>query len=260
MKEIENWYDNQYDEWSRLDRHKVEFEITKKFLDNYIPSESLEIFDIGGGPGRYSFYLASKGHRVTLLDLSKHHIDFAKEKSKELGIELVDYIKGNALELGGYDKKYDVILLMGPLYHLVKEEDRKLALKGALSLLKEGGIIVASFISKYAPILDNLKNPKLGGVEPSDLLSYLDDGENDESKGFTTAYFTGIEEAEKLMSDCGLKQLVFAGVENILLAKEEEILSLCEVDINKWIEIGYTLSEDRNLLGTSEHFLYIGRK
>ena len=260
MKEVENWYDNDYDEWSRLERHRIEFEITKRYLDNYITGEALEIFDIGGGPGRYAFYLAGKGHKVTLLDLSQHNIEVAKEKSKKLGIHLDGYIKGNALELGSYKKKYDVVLLMGPLYHLINEADRRKALEEALKLLKADGIIIAAFISKYAPIQDALSYLRLNEGETEKILGYLEDGKNNGDSGFTTAYFTGIEEVQKLMYDFGLEQLVFAGVENILGSKEKEILSLPEEDIKRWLELGYALSQDTNLMGTSQHFLYIGRK
>lgn len=43
MNKIEAWYDNEYEEWTRLDRHKIEFEITKRYLDEYIVGEGLEI-------------------------------------------------------------------------------------------------------------------------------------------------------------------------------------------------------------------------
>jgi len=262
VNEIENWYDNQYDEWARLDRHRIEFDITKKYLDEYIKGENLSIFDIGGGPGRYAYYLAEKGHRVTLLDLSQHNIDVAKEKANKFGVELEAYIKGNALELDNYKGKYDVILLMGPLYHLISESDRKKAIQGALNLLKDGGIIIASFISKYAPIQDCLAWLRFEGQDDdvSTLLNYLNDGENKDDRGFTAAYFSGIEEAKNLMKSFGLEQLAFAGVENILGSKENEILMLPESEILKWLEIGYALSQDENIIGTSQHFLYIGRK
>lgn len=259
MNKIEQWYDEEYDEWERLDRHKIEFDITKRYLDEFICGENLEVFDIGGGPGRYSIYLAEKGHRVSLLDLSKRNIEVAKEKSRERDISLEEYIHGNALELEKYDKEYDVILLMGPLYHLVEENDRKAAIEGALRLLKPNGIIVASFISNYAPIQDYLK--ELYQIESTDeILRYLEDGTNEEEKGFTTAYFTSHEEARELMNSFGLKEIIFAGVENILNSKEKEINMLEESEYNKWLDICYKLSQDRNLIGTSEHFLYIGRK
>ena len=256
MNQIEQYYD-QADEWSRLDRHKIEFDITKRYLNEYITGEKLKIFDIGGGPGRYAIYLAAKGHRVSLLDLSGHNIEVAREKSKEKGITLDAFIHGNALELGRYAQEYDVILLMGPLYHLVRADDRKAAVEGALRLLKPNGILVASFISNYAPLQDYLRKP-LPFSSPEELLCYLEDGENRE--GFTSAYFTSAAEARKLMLDAGLTELVFAGVENVLNSKESDINLLEESEYKKWLEIAYRLSRDPNVLGTSEHFLYIGRK
>lgn len=259
MNKIEHWYNEEYDEWERLEGHKIEFDITKRYLDKYICGENLKIFDIGGGPGRYSIYLAEKGHKVSLLDLSKRNIEVAKEKSRERNVLLEDYIHGNALELEGYEQKYDVVLLMGPLYHLVNEADRKIAIKNALELLKPNGIIVASFISNYAPIQDYLK--KLYPIESVDeVIGYLEDGVSEGNKGFTTAYFTDYKEAKDLMNSFGLTEIIFAGVENILGSKEEEINMLEDDEYKKWLDIGYKLSKDENLIGTSEHFLYIGQK
>lgn len=31
MNKIEQWYDEKYDEWDRLERHKIEFDITKRY-------------------------------------------------------------------------------------------------------------------------------------------------------------------------------------------------------------------------------------
>lgn len=65
---VELFYDaNTEYEWQRLERHRIEFETTKRYLDKYV-SESSRILDVGGGPGRYSIYLASQGHNVTLFD------------------------------------------------------------------------------------------------------------------------------------------------------------------------------------------------
>ncbi|MCH1642151.1 class I SAM-dependent methyltransferase [Paenibacillus timonensis] len=259
MKEIQQWYDNQYDEWERLERHKIEFDITKRYLDEYVTGDHLQVFDIGGGPGRYTIYLAEKGHQVTLLDLSKRHIEVAREKADERGVSLAGTIHGNALDLSGIIQTFDVILLMGPLYHLVKEADRKTAVEEALRHLKPGGLLVASFISNYAPLQDYLAN--LQPVESIDqLLGYLTHVENKTSEGFTTAYFTDFKEARSLMASFGLAELAFAGVENILGSKENEINRLTDDEYRKWLEIGYRLSQDENLMGTSLHFLYIGRK
>ncbi|WP_316569365.1 class I SAM-dependent methyltransferase [Neobacillus sp. YIM B06451] len=259
MNEIEAWYDTAYDEWQRLERHRIEFDITKRYLDDFIKGSSLDIFDIGGGPGRYAMYLAEKGHNVTLLDLSSKNIEVAKRKSFEKNITLKDYIHGNALDLDEFQLPFDVILLMGPLYHLTKEADRKKAVEGALRLLKPNGIMIASFISSYAPIQDTLSH--LYPIESvQGLMDYLQNGENKDGKGFTTAYFAAPREAREFMNSHGLKELLFAGIENILGCKENEINSLDECEYRKWLDICYHLSRDENLLGTSQHLLYIGRK
>ena len=241
---------------------KIEFDITKKYLDEFIQGGQLEIFDIGGGPGRYSIYLAQKGHTVTLLDLSEKNIAVAKEKVAEAKVALYDIVQGDVLKLDTYEvEKYDVVLLMGPLYHLLDESDRKKAVEGAIKLLKPQGIIIVSFISKYALIQDILMN--LGKIPDGiveEALGCLEDGRLLQCKGFTTAYFTDIKEAKELMKECGSEQLVFAAVENILGSRELEINTLPEEDYQKLLKLGYALSQDENVIGCGQHFLYIGRK
>jgi len=259
MDKVQDWYDNCYDEWERLSRHRIEFDITKKYMDEYIEGKGLNIFDIGGGPGRYSFYLADKGHHVSLLDISSKNIKTAKEKSAEAGVKLAAYIHADAKDLSLYGKDFDVILLMGPLYHIVSEDERMNALKQAIIHLKPGGIIFASFISKYAPIQDYLKG--LHHIDDTEqIIRYLKDGANSPENGFTTAYFWSPCEARKFMAAAGLKELAFVGVENILCSKENEVNALEEEEYKKWLDICYKLGQDSNLFGSSEHFLYVGRK
>lgn len=276
MNEIEKFYDEEYDEWSRLDRHFVEFALTKRYMDVYLEQymektgkRTLKILDIGGGPGRYSLYLAQKGHRVTLLDLSAHNVEVAKEKAAEGNILLEGAVKGNALALEEFPSDYDIVLLMGPLYHLIEEKDRIAAVRQALDRLKAGGLLFASFISAFAPLQEcfaYLKEMDISSEENDyhNLLAYLKDGRNIEKEnsinGFTTAYFTGIGEAREMMAAFSLKELVFAGTESILACKEDEVRQLSEPNKEAWLETAYRLSQNEYLLGSSMHFLYIGEK
>lgn len=263
MNEIERFYDEEYEEWERLAYHLPEFEVTKRYMLQYIAGFQ-KVLDIGGGPGRYSIFLAQQGHEVTLVDLSGKHIRQAIERAAEAGVRLEGSIHGNALLLHEYlykEEQYDVVLLMGPLYHLLKEEDRIQSVKEAMRMLRPGGLLFASFISGYAPIQDF-------AVELSDfgdtdrLLAYLDDGRNHgkDAVEFTTAYFTGEEEARTLMKNAGLKELAFAGVENVLCGKEKMLHQLSGELREKWLDLAWRLSADQKLLGMSQHFLYIGKK
>ncbi len=257
MEKVESYYDNEFNEWERLDRHKVELDITKRFMDLHIQGECLKILDIGGGAGRYSFYLSKNGNQVSLLDISSKNIEKARQLSKDLG-DLQEYIKGNALALPFEDEVFDVVLLMGPMYHLINEEDRRVALNEALRVLKKRGIIFTSFISCYAPMIDHLKNMYKG--DKGSLLRYLDDGVNHGHDGFTEAYFISPQDARRFMAESSIEEIEFVCVENALAMREEGINALEGEEYKQWLDIAFKLSRDPNLFGCGEHFLHIGRK
>jgi 2-polyprenyl-3-methyl-5-hydroxy-6-metoxy-1,4-benzoquinol methylase len=84
LNETETFYDqNAQYEWDRLQRHRTEFAVTLRVLKDYLPPAPAKIADIGGGPGRYSIALAQRGYQVTLIDLSKGCLEFAKQKAHE---------------------------------------------------------------------------------------------------------------------------------------------------------------------------------
>ena len=141
MKEAESFYDqNAEQEWGRLDRHRTEFAVTLKALEEFLPLSPASVLDIGGGPGRYSIELAARGYNVTLLDVSRESLRLAKEKAAGVGVRLKETIHSNALDLEQCDpESFDAVLLMGPLYHLLLEEERVKAVGEAVSVLKPGG-------------------------------------------------------------------------------------------------------------------------
>ena len=49
-------------------------------------------------------------------------------------------------------------------------------------------------------------------------------------------------------------------MENILCGKEEQLHRLSEEQKERWLDLAWRLSRDQNLLGMSQHFLYIGEK
>ena len=53
-----------------MERHRTEFAVTLRALDEHLPPPPAHILDCGGGPGRYAIALAQRGYTVTLFDLS----------------------------------------------------------------------------------------------------------------------------------------------------------------------------------------------
>jgi len=263
MGNIEQYYSN-YDEWGRLLRHRIEFEMTKRMLDRFIP-EGASVLDVGGGPGRYSIYLAQKGHDVTLVDLCEKLVEQAAKNSKEAGVVLKGCIQGNVLELSKLlpGKEYDAVLCMGPMYHLLEENQRKEAINQCMGLLKKGGVLIVSFISAYAPIIDCLKAyPQDISRLKSRLLRYLEDGRHYSTvgEGFTDAYFFNPADIERFMSQFKLETLRIIAVEGLGALVEEKLMQLPEEDFQSWLDVFEAISSNPEVWGSCEHLLYIGRK
>src|SRR3989442_12630256 len=117
---IEQFYDlNAANEWGRLDRHRTEFAVTMRVLHDYIPTQPVDILDVGSGPGRYAIPLAKDGHRVTLVDLSKKSLDYAKEQALKAKVDMAGYVGGDAANVNRVQSStFSFVLFLGSLYHL----------------------------------------------------------------------------------------------------------------------------------------------
>jgi SAM-dependent methyltransferase len=244
-----------------MTRHPFEFEITMRFMNRYIKPGD-KVLDLGGGPGRYSFYLSEMGCDVTLLDLSEGNVAFAAEKAAE-GRLKIKTVCGDAREadklVGG---EFDVILLMGPMYHLLDEDDRVRAMDAAVSLLRPGGVIFVSFIALYAGIAYYL-NLSPGAVLDDRENEYLEccfDGRTYCGDAFTRACFINPGDVLPFMKKFPLEKLHLFGQEGVTSPGEKSILECPREVIEKWIDIAYSLCEREELLSYSAHLMYVGRK
>lgn len=154
----------------------IEFERTKEILQEKLPPVPATIYDIGGGYGEYSFWLASQGYEVSLYDISEKNIEMAQELSKEYPYKLKSVKVADARNIDMPDSSADAILLFGPLYHIVDFEERQLALKECHRLLKPNGLLFTAAISRYATTLWAVttygdKNNLLDEPEFRDMIS-----------------------------------------------------------------------------------------
>jgi S-adenosylmethionine-dependent methyltransferase len=263
MSTVETYYNqNAKQEWDRLERHKVEFQVTLRALGEYLPAAPAKLIDIGGGPGRYAITLARGGYRVTLVDLSSGNLSLAKQKAVEAGADLDAFIQANALDLAALPAAtFDSALLMGPLYHLHKLEERRTALQQARRLLRPGGLVFATFITRFAGFRDAAVHGYSYVLDdPAYSQKLLATGIHDNGIGFTDAYFVHPDEVVPLGESAGFTTLRLMGCEGILAGHEEYVNSLTGADHAFWMDINYRMALEPTLLGASDHLLYIGRK
>lgn len=188
----------------------LEFARTVELISRYLPPAPLDVLDVGGGPGTYALWLRDRGDRVRLVDPIALHVDQARARS--LCAQL-----GDARQLSQPDRSVDVVLLMGPLYHLLKASERSQALAEAHRVLRPDGLLIATAISRSAALQDLLV--RLDRLHEPDVMAIVEravrTGDFDGSPAglFTTAFFHSPRMLAHEVSVAGFEQVDILGIE-----------------------------------------------
>ncbi len=194
-------YYEQGGEATRLDG-SLELVRTKVLLERLLPAPPATVLDVGGAFGVYATWLVDRGYQVRLVDPVPLHVDTVAG----LG---VDAVLGDARDLAEPDESRDVVLLFGPLYHLLDRADRVRALAEARRVVRPGGLVLAVGISRWAPTYEGLLNrsidiPGFVGMLREAQATGARPGPFGPGDGFTTAYFHRPEDLAAEVTDAGL--------------------------------------------------------
>ena len=245
----------------------LELARTQALLERYLPPPPAFIADVGGGPGRYTVWLAERGYRVHLVDPVPLHIEQARVAARAgPGAALAGIALGDARAVPLPSASADAVLLLGPLYHLQERAERLRALAEARRVCRPGGVIIIAAISRFASTLDGLRggyleDPAFASVVAGDLSDGRHRNPTRNPAYFTTAYF---HRPEDLAAECSAADLAHEAT----LAVEGPAWLLRDLDARLTEEhrraaLLAALAEietEPALLGVSAHLLVVARR
>jgi SAM-dependent methyltransferase len=252
------------DELVRLTRDSpVERLITLRWLKRFV-RDSSAVAEVGVGGGLYSEYLARKGCRLHLVDVSKRLLNTVVERLRAAGLD--KSISGvtceSATSLESLDSgAFDVVLFLGPLYHLTSADARSQAITEAKRILKRGGLLFAAGINRLAYLRDALRFwPRTVCERRAFHEQYLREGNLDPNHappiGF--AHMSTVAEFRTLFAGM-FEELALVGVESFSSAWQAVLNDLTPEEAEAWLDLIEATGHTAEGLGQSDHFLYVGR-
>lgn len=247
----------EYDEDARLveDRaHNMEYLTTMRYIQKFL-KPGAKILEIGAATGRYSIELAKKGYDVTAVDLTPKHVEIMKNKTRKL--KNFRCMVADALDLNMFeDGTFDMVLNLGPMYHLFGKKDKNKAIDETLRVTKKNGICMFAYIPgasiaigyglrhKCFTHLYSAMN-KVGC--PKDIPEEI----------FSCFY---IEDFKKMFENKSAKYIANVATDGIAYAMREWVEDLSKEDYECFLKWHFLTCERLDQQGYSSHLLYICKK
>lgn len=251
-----NYY-NKFNEDKRLThRHGiVEYETTMKYIKEYLNKmNNPKIIDIGAGTGKYSVALAKEGYDITAVELVKHNLMTLKAKNSPVKAYL-----GNAINLTKFkDNSFDMVLLFGPLYHLISKENKLKALMEAKRIVKEDGLILVSYyMNEYAIITHGFKDNNILDAIKNKEIDNTFHVTPKETDLYSMVRLEDIDELNKLSNLKRIKILAQDGPSDYI---RPIINKMDDKTFKTYLNYHFSTCERKELLGASSHVLDILKK
>ena len=234
---------------------RLEFWRTQDVLRRALPTGSARVLDVGGGSGVHAEWLAADGYDVEVVDPVPLHVEQAARPGQ------VTSRLGDARELPYDDGVWDVVLLLGPLYHLPRRAGRIRALSEARRVARPGALVAAAQISRYAGLHDLLRTGRyFEPGRPERTAQVLKTGHLSAGGLFTEAYFHDPAEIADEFTEAGLRDPLPHGLEGAAWLMGEVGTYLDDPERRRHVlDALRSVETAPSILGTSGHILTTAR-
>ena len=255
---LTQFYENYDEEGRLLSRHgSVEFLTTMRYIDKYL-RPGMRILEVGAATGRYSHTLARRGFRVDAVELVQHNVDIFNSLTQPG--EEITIRQGDARDLSCFDDEtYDMVLLLGPMYHLFTGEDQRKALSESLRVLKRGGVLFAAYCGNDATMVNYCFGREMLKLEHSQRLVDMETFKAIADPAETFVLYRR-EDVEALMNGFKVTRLHFVGSDMFTNYMREAVDNMDDEFFALFLRYHFATCERSDLVGASHHFLDICRK
>ncbi len=263
MNEVVKSYQN-YREEDRLttnNARKIEFIITKRVFEEHFPKKG-QILDVAAGTGIYSFLLDEKGYDVTALDITPRHIELINKHKNEVGSNINTGVN-DASNLKQYeDETFDIVLCMGPLYHIIDTAIREKCINECNRVLKKGGILVVSYINRFSAFpYVSFQDTKYMDISLGKQLVETGVLKSDDELCFwTDTYYHTPQEIEEIFNKLNYKVIDHLSPDGITPFHKNLVDKFSDEEFNTWCEYQYMTCREKSILGAGNHGLILGVK
>jgi ubiquinone/menaquinone biosynthesis C-methylase UbiE len=239
---------------------------TRELIERHAPRPPATVLDVGGAAGAYAAWLTSAGYEVHLVDAVPRLVNEARRRSATLPRPIASCEVGDARALSFPTASADMVLLLGPLYHLTTAEDRARALGESARVLNSGGVLFAAAISRCASALDGLardlfQDPRFTAIVEQDLRDGQHRNLTERVDYFTTAYFHRPEELRSEVVQAGLIVEGLYGLEGPAWMLPDFAERWADTRQRSDVaRVARALESEPSILGVSAHLLAVARK
>lgn len=253
LSNIEKHY-NKHPEDLRLQRRHgiVEYEVTMHHLQRYLMPNH-QILDIGCGTGRYASALMAEGYNVKAVELVRRNIDVFLKREPT-----ADVIQGDARRMPFLPTAYaDVTLLLGPLYHLIGDEEKVKALREAKRVTKPGGIIFVAYLMNEYSILSYC-------FDEERITQLMDKGFVDSDYHVRTPNdelydYVRLDDINRLNRMADLQRITIFSPDGASDYMRTRLNKMSHQTFQRFIDYQKTISERPELLGAGSHVVDVVR-
>jgi ubiquinone/menaquinone biosynthesis C-methylase UbiE len=200
------------------------------------------------------------GYEIEAVELVEHNINVFRENMKPG--QHVNITQGNALDLSAFpDGSFDITLLLGPMYHLYTEEDKRRAISEALRVTKQGGVVFAAYCISDGSIIEGGFNRKL-----FDVADYIRRGKIHPDTFATTSVPEDVfelvrrEDIDRLMEGFDAERLHYVSTDLFARYIRDALNEMDEAAFALFMRYHFAVCERADMAGVSHHVLDVFRK